>query len=193
MNYDSNLICKFSFSSISLNISGDCVFKFNIFEEKVIWHCCCQMTLKYPQLLRPTYYPEIDALNISDEEKLRLDKAAYMNTRNYMSEDNLDRLDYKLSIEDLELLNSIRVVEKKYNFRCEDCGDLCVTISESDLEKYKRVFYLEELGNSRQTNKIKNLMNYMGKVLLYFSMLHGMWFWLWNYKSKNLRWLRDAY
>lgn len=103
---------------------------------------------KYPQLLKPTYYPEIGSLNISDEEKLRLDKAAYMNTRYYMSEDNLDRLEYKLSIEDLELLKSIGVVEKKYNFRCTDCGDPCITISESELEKYKRVFQLEGMGNS---------------------------------------------
>lgn len=31
---------------------------------------------EYPQLLKPTYYPEIGSLNISDEEKLRLDKTA---------------------------------------------------------------------------------------------------------------------
>lgn len=104
--------------------------------------------LKYPQLLKPTYYPEIDTLNISDEEKLRLDKAAYMNTRYYMSWDNLDRLEYKLSIQDLELLKSIGIIEKKYSFRCKDCGDPCITISEGDLEKYKRVFQLEEMGNS---------------------------------------------
>ena len=103
---------------------------------------------RYPQLLKPTYYPEIDTLNISDEEKLRLDKAAYMNTRYYMSWDNLDRLEYKLSIQDLELLKSIGIIEKKYSFRCEDCGDPCITISESDLEKYKRVFQLEGMGNS---------------------------------------------
>lgn len=112
---------------------------------------------KYPQLLKPTYYTEIDTLNISDEEKLRLDKAAYMNTRYYMSEDNLDRLEYKLSIEDLELLKSIGVVEKKYNFRCKDCGDPCNTISESDFEKYKRVFHLEEMGNSLTDEKEEEL------------------------------------
>ncbi|GLB26516.1 hypothetical protein LXJ15735_27570 [Lacrimispora xylanolytica] len=104
--------------------------------------------LKYPQLLKPTYYPEIDTLNISDEEKLRLDKAAYMNIRYYMSVDNLDRLEYKISIEDLELLKSIGVAEKRYSFRCKECGDSCITISESDLEKYKRVFKLEGMGNS---------------------------------------------
>lgn len=113
--------------------------------------------IKYPQLLKPTYYPEIDTLNISDEEKLRLDKAAYMNTRYYMSEDNLDRLDYKLSIDDLELLKSIGVVEKKYNFRCKDCGDPCITISESDLEKYKRVYHLEEIGSSLTDEQVKEL------------------------------------
>ena len=112
---------------------------------------------KYPQLLKSTYYPEIDTLNISDEEKLRLDKAAYMNTRYYMSEDNLDRLEYKLSIQDLELLKSIGVVGKKYSFKCKDCGDPCITISESDLEKYKRVFYLEGLGNSRLDEQDKEL------------------------------------
>lgn len=111
----------------------------------------------YPQLLKPTYYPEVDTLDISDEEKLRLDKAAYMNTRYYMSVDNLDRLDYKLSIEDLELLKSIGVVEKRFNFRCKDCGDPCITISESDLEKYKRVFHLEGIGNSRSDEQDKKL------------------------------------
>lgn len=113
--------------------------------------------LKYPQLLKPTYYPEIDTLNISDEEKLRLDKAAYMNTRYYMSWDNLDRLEYKLSIQDLELLKSIGIVEKKYSFRCKDCGDSCITISEGDLEKYKRVFKLEEIGNSLTDEQEKEL------------------------------------
>lgn len=112
---------------------------------------------KYPQLLEPTYYPEIGSLNISDEEKLRLDKAAYMNTRYYMSEDNLDRLEYKLSIEDLELLKSIGVVEKKYNFKCTDCGDPCITISESELEKYKRVFQLEGMGNSLKDEQEEEL------------------------------------
>ena len=80
-----------------------------------------------------------------------------MNTRYYMSEDNLDRLEYKLSVEDLELLASIGVIEKKYTFRCKDCDDPCITISESDLEKYKRVFYLEGLGNSRTDEQDKEL------------------------------------
>ena len=55
---------------------------------------------KYPDLLKPTYYPEIDTLDISDLEKLRLDKAARWNIRNYISKSNMDRLSYPLSIED---------------------------------------------------------------------------------------------
>nr|WP_024835489.1 hypothetical protein [Clostridium sp. 12(A)] len=113
--------------------------------------------LKYPQLLKPTYYPEIDTLNISSDEKLRLDRAAYMNTRFYMNEDNLDKLEYKLSIQDLELLKSIGIVEKKYSFKCKVCGDPCITISESDLEKYKRVFQLTEIGSSLTDEQDKEL------------------------------------
>lgn len=112
---------------------------------------------KYPQLLKPTYYPEIDLLQISDNEKLRLDKAAYVNSRYYLSEDNIGRLEIKMSIQDLERLRSIGVVEKKFSFKCKDCGDPCVTISENDIEKYKRVFYLEGLGSSLSDEQGKEL------------------------------------
>lgn len=112
---------------------------------------------KYPQLLKPTHYPEIDTLDIPDKEKLRLDKAARNNTRYYMSEDNLDRLEFKLSVRDLELLKSIGVVEKKFSFKCRDCGDPCATISENDIEKYKRVFCLEGQGNSLSDEQEKEL------------------------------------
>lgn len=97
---------------------------------------------KYPELLKPTYYPEIDSLDISDSEKLRLDKAARWNIRNYLSESNAKKMTYPLSFDDLEMLKSIGIVEKKYNFRCKDCGSSCTVISESDLEKYKRFWEL---------------------------------------------------
>ena len=41
-----------------------------------------------------------------------------------------------LSIEDLELLRSVGVAEREYNFRCEKCGCSCDVISEEKLEKY---------------------------------------------------------
>lgn len=68
---------------------------------------------KYPELLKPTYYPEIDSLDISDLEKIRLDKAARWNVRNYMSENNINKMIHPLFIDDLELLKSIGIVEKK--------------------------------------------------------------------------------
>jgi hypothetical protein len=104
---------------------------------------------KYPELLKPTYYPEIDSLEISDSEKIRLDKAARWNVRNYMNENNIKKMTYPLSIDDLEMLKSIGIVEKKYNFRCESCGSSCDVISESDLEKYKRFWELFELEKQK--------------------------------------------
>lgn len=104
---------------------------------------------RYPELLKPTYYPEIDSLDIPDSEKLRLDKAARWNIRSYMSENNINKMTYPLSIDDLELLKSIGIVEKKYNFRCKDCRSSCAIISESDLEKYKRFWELFELEKQK--------------------------------------------
>ena len=104
---------------------------------------------KYPELLKPAYYPEIDSLEISDSEKIRLDKAARWNVRNYMNENNIKKMTYPLSIDDLEMLKSIGIVEKKYNFRCESCGSSCDVISESDLEKYKRFWELFELEKQK--------------------------------------------
>lgn len=105
---------------------------------------------KYPELLKPIYYPEIDSLDISDSEKIRLDKAARWNVRNYMCENNINKMTHPLSIDDLELLKSIGIVEKKYNFRCKSCGNSCDIISESDLEKYKRFWELFELEKQKE-------------------------------------------
>lgn len=105
---------------------------------------------KYPELLKPTYYPEIDLLDTPDSEKIRLDKAARNNFRYYITEDNINKLKIPLSINDLELLKSIGIVEKKYNFRCRTCGSLCNVILESDLEKYKRAWELFELEKQKK-------------------------------------------
>ena len=117
---------------------------------------------KYPELLKPTYYPEIDSLEISDSEKIRLDKAARWNVRNYLSENNIKKMPHPLSVDDLEMLKNIGIVEKKYNFRCESCGSSCNVISESDLEKYKRFWALFELEKqkkitSEQLNELDQL------------------------------------
>lgn len=126
---------------------------------------------KYPELLKPTYYPEIDSLNIPDAEKIRLDKAARWNAKCYIKKHNIEYLayplaieKYPLSIEDLELLNSIGIVEKKYDFRCKNCDASCGVISESDLKKYKRYWKLLELKEQNTiTDEQLNELNLLGK------------------------------
>lgn len=99
-------------------------------------------TEKYPQMLKPTYFPEIDQLNISESEKVRLDKAARNNIRYYMSEDNINRLEHPMTISDLELLTTIDVAQKLYNFKCPDCNCICKTITQKELDSHKRVWEL---------------------------------------------------
>jgi len=76
----------------------------------------------YPELKNPTYIPEIDALPVSDSEKLRLDNAAKNAIRYYISEENCKKLQDPLTIEDLDLLSSIGVAEKVYAIFCKHCG-----------------------------------------------------------------------
>lgn len=103
---------------------------------------------EYPQLLKATYFPEINRLNISDTEKVRLDNAARTNDRYYMTEDNISSLRYKLSTQDLEMLASVGVVEKKYAIKCPTCSFSLLLLSQKQYECYQRCFELM----SRQEN-----------------------------------------
>lgn len=96
----------------------------------------------YPQMLKPTYFPEIDQLCLSDSEKVRLDKAARNNIRYYISEDNIERLEHPMTIKDLEILTTINVAEKLYNFRCPDCNSICQIVTQKELDNHKRVWEL---------------------------------------------------
>lgn len=100
--------------------------------------------IKYPQLQKPTYYPEIDNLKITDSEKLRLDKAARYNSQYYIRTNNLGRLQHKLSIEDLEMLTEIGIATKYYDFQCDECGGSSKRIADEDLKRYKRTWTLEK-------------------------------------------------
>lgn len=107
----------------------------------------------YPQMLKPTYYPEIDQLDIADSEKLRIDKAARNNVRYYITKDNVSRLQYPMTIDDLELLTTIDVAEKMYNFKCPNCDDTCKIISQKDLECHKEVWRLMECMKEKGLTK----------------------------------------
>lgn len=104
----------------------------------------CKKIEAYPELLKATYFPEINQLNIPDSEKVRIDEAARVNCRYHMTANNISRLEYKLSIEDLEMLESVGVVEKRYDICCPSCGCEIVYITQSDFNNYKRYFELEE-------------------------------------------------
>ena len=117
---------------------------------------------KYPELLKPTYYPEIDTLEISDEEKLWLDKVARKYYASYIRTVKIDgtiytgiKKEYGLekgvfySIEHLEMLKNIGVVERYYNFQCKDCNDSCCMVSETELNNHKRVWKLYKTQKER--------------------------------------------
>ena len=106
---------------------------------------------KFPELLKATYFPEINQLNIPDSEKVRIDEAARVNCRYYMTANNLSRLEYKLSIEDLEMLETVGVTEKKYGVRCKCCGDQIAWITQYEFNHYKR--YFELLARNKLTEE----------------------------------------
>lgn len=96
----------------------------------------------YPQMLKPTYFPEIDQLCLPDSEKVRLDKAARNNIRYYISNENIECLEHPMTIKDLEILTTIDVAEKLFNFRCPDCNSICKTVTQKELDSHKRVWEL---------------------------------------------------
>ena len=111
----------------------------------------CKKIEAYPELLKATYFPEINQLNIPDSEKVRIDEAARINCRYYMTANNISRLEYKLSIEDLEMLESIGVIEKKYGIQCRCCGDQIAWITQYEFNHYKR--YFELLARNKLTEE----------------------------------------
>lgn len=98
---------------------------------------------KYPQLLKPTFYPEINQLDIPIEEKMRLDKSLRKNHGYYVSKTTYKKLGFN-SLEELELLSSIGIVEKMYEIRCPECWDRLDTVSPKDLELHKKVWDIED-------------------------------------------------
>lgn len=102
---------------------------------------------KFPELLKATYFPEINQLNIPDSEKVRIDEAARVNCRYHMTANNISRLEYKLSIEDLEMLESVGVAEKKYGVWCKCCGCQIAWITQYEFNHYKRYFELLARNN----------------------------------------------
>lgn len=99
---------------------------------------------KFPELSKATYYPEINNLDISDKERLRLDKAARNSHRLLIYEGRLKLGLYsELSQEDVDLLYSIGILKRYYDFK-SPAGNSSARMSEDELNKYKRIWELEE-------------------------------------------------
>lgn len=85
----------------------------------------------YPDLIsKATYYPEINNLHISLEDKLRLDREAY---RHYWSRSG------KFSDEDIKLLVSVGVMELRHNIY----GHL---LEDEKFSKHKKVWELKDIN-----------------------------------------------
>ena len=103
---------------------------------------------KYPEMEKAVYYPEINALPISDTEKIRLDRAARRNYRSFINNYNMNKHRDPLSEEDLERLKEIDIVEKKFAFMCPECGCSAITYSEEDIQKFLRTWELELISKN---------------------------------------------
>lgn len=106
---------------------------------------------KYPQLLKPTFYPEIDKLDLSLEDKMRIDKVLRKNHGYFVSKTTFKRMGFN-SFDELELLKSIGVVEKFYEIRCSDCCERMDLMPEEKLNLHKRVWELRK----NSTNNLKD-------------------------------------
>lgn len=130
---------KFIYNKIKYSLSDKSKISLNeVLEQKKI--------IEYPQLNRPTYYPEIETLNISDEDKLRLDKLARKNIKYVIYDD--DRLKsgrYNgMTKEDLANLYSLGILEKWFDFTNSGNGSRCKGISETELNTIKTIWDLNK-------------------------------------------------
>ena len=112
------------------------VFKQELLEKK---------RTKYPELNRAVYFPEINGLDISDEEKRRLDREICKVNRYYLDEDFLKRSEINLSMNDIQKLYDVGVLEKYICFIHDgSCVDM---VPEEEINALKKVWRLYAKGN----------------------------------------------
>ena len=96
---------------------------------------------KYPELQSATYFPEINTLNISDKEKLELDRFARKNCRIIFYANRFTLGTYgHIELSWIDMLLDLGILEKMYEFRIY--GENMRYISNSEFEKYKRYWDL---------------------------------------------------
>lgn len=100
---------------------------------------------KYPELCRAVYFPEINTLDISDEDKRRIDRALRNNINNEITETNIEYGKIKgIEIEDIEPLYELGILRKIIVFKI--CSETCLALKEDELNKYLRAWELIDKG-----------------------------------------------
>ena len=107
--------------------------------------------IKYPELNRAVYFPEINQLDVSDEEKRRLDRELYKLDKRYLDEDFLKRLGINLSMEDVRKLYELGIIEKYICFIHDgSCVDM---ISEKEINALKEVWSFYNTNSSELSSE----------------------------------------
>lgn len=97
---------------------------------------------KYPELKRAVYFPDINQLDIPDEDKKRIDRTLADNCRFMFSEERIMcGVITGIKVDELETLHKIGVLKKSVRF-CID-GEYCCRYSEDELGKYFRFWELD--------------------------------------------------
>lgn len=111
---------------------------------------------KYPELKRAVYFSDINKLDISDEDKKRIDRALVENYRYFINEERIKCGTITgIKLNELEMLHEIGILEKSVNFYM--CGEYCCTYSEDDINKYFRWWELNKkfLNSKLSTDEFK--------------------------------------
>lgn len=134
MDYDE---MKVLMNKIEKYMSSD---QLGVFQSKLFEKKC----LEYPACRQATWFPEINQLDISDEEKRRLDVVAHSNFRYYINPSTL----YKYPMMkkgDIEKLYSVGVLEK---YICFNHNNRCIRmISEERINGLKEIWRLHNESN----------------------------------------------
>lgn len=123
----------------------------------------------YPELNQATYYPMINTLDISTEEKIKLDKLAYHNNRciYYVDDRHKAQRDrIGITLDDISNLYKCGVINKYYEFLCPECETACGHVSEAELSKHIKVWTIWNKSKplSEEDSKLLDTLDEYGYV-----------------------------
>lgn len=117
------------------------IIKYMNFEEGTMFDKVMmeKKKIKYPELNRATYFPQINKLDVSDEEKYRLDRELYKVNGYFFEEDLLKRSNVNLSVENIQKLCKLGVVKKYVCFIHN--GECVGTFSGEQINGLKEIWH----------------------------------------------------